>query len=555
VSLAPLANFFAVRGPESVLESVARRLVDEGIEPRRPHPGWVVGHSRLPSSSDGAADRLGPARLARGVLVAEGDRQLDADTQVLLDRLNGPAAALPSDVTLVALGPPLTLVRSAAGLVPLYVLERGDVLAVSTRLVWFERLVDPPPIDPLGHAAWTDGMVLPDRRTTRLDVRSIPAGCRAVLDGGRERLERHWVPPQAADAPAGVERAMELRSLLAAAVGDELDDGPNLIGMSGGVDSSVLAVLAAGAGRPLRAFTLLPGADHPALAEAEHHLETIVEAVRPSAHHRVHLDEESRLAVLGNAPRLGIPIAHPALALLPELLAGERVFTGGEFADDLFGGPYAIWFDWLAAMSAAQLVARLRTRGLLPVRRHAARRWLTHRWARLCRRGELPIRSSLPELFRPELREEYREWAERRAREMAALPGPYRALELTRRTDGWVAQNWEVCSELGVRRSLPFYRREIFELAYRCHPLDHAMPPKSLLRCGFAGLVPERNLFRSGKGAFAEAATVPWGRTLDARLEPLVREDLLETRPAELAYDDADALAIIEVSTEAARRR
>ena len=133
---------------------------------------------------------------------------------------------------------------------------------------------------------------------------------------------------------------------------------------------------------------------------------------------------------------------------------------------------------------------------------------------------------------------------------MAALPAPYRYLEMSRQADGWVAQNWEVCSELGVRRSLPFYCRDVIELAFSCSPLELAMPPKNLLRHGFRSDVPPLNLERTDKGSWTEAETVSWGSQIPDRLAGIVRSDWMQTPPLRVSLEAANMLTCLSISTE-----
>ena len=61
--------------------------------------------------------------------------------------------------------------------------------------------------------------------------------------------------------------------------------------------------------------------------------------------------------------------------------------------------------------------------------------------------------------------------------------------------------NWEVCSALGIRRSLPFFNREALELAFECHPTELYGPgTKKLLRAALRDDVPAKNLLRPDKG-------------------------------------------------------
>jgi hypothetical protein len=77
---------------------------------------------------------------------------------------------------------------------------------------------------------------------------------------------------------------------------------------------------------------------------------------------------------------------------------------------------------------------------------------------------------------------------------------PYRYIQSSLDADGWLLQNWELCSELGIRRVIPFVTRTMIELACSVHPSDHAFPIKRLLRLGLRDDVPEANLMRTDKG-------------------------------------------------------
>lgn len=90
---------------------------------------------------------------------------------------------------------------------------------------------------------------------------------------------------------------------------------------------------------------------------------------------------------------------------------------------------------------------------------------------------------------------------------------------------GFVPMNWEACSALGIRRSFPFFTREVFELAFSCHPTELYYPgPKKLLRSALRGYVPERNLFRPDKGRRWENPR----KTLRSWQEPLPEKQLPE---------------------------
>jgi hypothetical protein len=105
-----------------------------------------------------------------------------------------------------------------------------------------------------------------------------------------------------------------------------------------------------------------------------------------------------------------------------------------------------------------------------------------------------------------------------------------------------------VCSEVGVRRSIPFCQRSLYELAFSCHPLEHAMPPKRLLRTALNGIVPEANLNRADKGGWA-LGTVRRTLPLPDRLATMIRPGRYEL-PVQQSFGEASMLAILEVATE-----
>jgi asparagine synthetase B (glutamine-hydrolysing) len=453
-----------------------------------------------------------------------------------------------------------TIVRSVAGLVPWYVHHSSELLAVSTHMVGFHRVLPGMAIDHLVAAASIDGGTCPDRRTMLAGVSSLPTGHVASIDrDGRQRLVEYWGPPPTPRQYPGRakfrDHAQELRRLLIEALSRDLDpEGGNLLALSGGVDSSSLGALAVGAAeRRVTTLSVLPEIGSSALAAEAPYVDTMLELLRPERSWSLNLCSTSWVEVLDRAPRLGYPVAHPILAFLPTVLAEEEihVYVGGEFADRLLVGPTALIDDWLSALSPALLLRAMVKPGRVPLRRRViAERWVTNHLRQGVKRPRLPYRSELSSFIEPEIQVEYKEWLEREQRAMAEIPAPYRTLEMDRRLDGWIAQNWEVCSALGVRRSLPFSQRGLYELAYTCHPLEHATPPKRLLRAALDGDVPRSHLYREDKGSAQAWVDVVWGRALPDRLAGIVMKAWLDDPPAEASFDDAASLACLTVATE-----
>ncbi|MGH7567651.1 MAG: asparagine synthase-related protein [Gemmatimonadales bacterium] len=560
----PLANLFAAHSPDPAwLDDLAGALERSGefAEVWRPDPTWVAAAAPLPRSPpDGAeARRLGLA-FAEGRDVigppSEAARLADADP----DRL----AALPGDFGFIRFRPRgrATVVRSCGGLVPFYLCGGGadGRWAVATRLGYLVRfLPDEPRLDPLVNAIWTSGYgVFADGRTFLEGVAILDRGCHARLEAGRPAaLGRYWDPRPARLTPPSPARAHahahRLRDLLLRRLERDLDpeDG-NLLTLSGGVDSSALGALAAGAvGRPVWTWSMLPDQADWFADEMSY--------IRPLAHRYgftrswiVRLRETTRVELLRAAPSVAFHVAHPALCALPEIVrqAEVRVLFGGEFADEVCGSALTLP-DWTAHTSPAALAARLRA---LPFGPRTLVRWVMHRARVLARRPRMPFPPRLFAFIRPELQAEYREWLARRRRAAVDDRRPLSYLSLRTELHGFVAMNWEVASALGVRRSFPFFNREMLELACDCHPHELVGPgPKRLLRAALDGHVPPRNLYRSHKGlwsAHLRGARLAWDAALPEAVGAVVRADWLPRPPAVLDLWDACGLAQLGLFVE-----
>jgi len=179
--------------------------------------------------------------------------------------------------------------------------------------------------------------------------------------------------------------------------------------------------------------------------------------------------------------------------------------------------------------------------------------WLETRWRQQLGRATLPVVADLPDFVRPAFRDEYREWRARFARRIAGLDHPYRLVQATLENDGWLVMNWEACSALGVRRSVPFVTRPVIELALRCHPQEHAEPSKRLLRIGLRSDVPPLNLERPDKGGWGIApgqSLIEWDQPIPERLGQVMRGDWMSAPPHQLSFDDASALNGLILGTE-----
>jgi asparagine synthetase B (glutamine-hydrolysing) len=440
-------------------------------------------------------------------------------------------------------------------------------MVVSTRLGDFVRyLPDEPRLDPLVNAVWTSGWGLfPDGRTFLDKVCIVDRGCFAQLTPGRNvAIARYWDPrPRWLEPPSAAraaEHAQRLRALLLAKLERDLDpEGGNLLTLSGGVDSSALAALAAGVlKRPLATWSLLPEPDELFRQEMSY-IEPLARRLGIERTSIVRLRKETRLELLRAAPPVVFHVIHPALCALPGLVAeGDvRVLLGGEFADEVCGSVFTLG-DWARNTTLRQLMRGVRRRSC---GRRDVLRWTKRRLLDLVRRPTVPFATDLPEFIRSDLREEYRTWVAARRRVAAGEPMARRDLALHAEADGFVAMNWEAASALGVRRSFPFFNREALELAFECHPSELVGPgTKKLLRAALRADVPEENLFRPDKGhwgAYLRSAQFAWTTPLSANLAAIVRPDWHPQAPPTLDYGDAVGLQQLTMFAHAlaARRR
>lgn len=570
MSLPPLANLFAVYDPDPVTSSA--RLADlrgsgefRTISP--PGPGWIVAVSPLPGEVNGRHT------LPRGAVefVEGADLLHDRLPELcrVVDETPDRLAQFPGDFGFVRfrLDGSATAVRSCGGLVPLYVTRSGERMAVATRLGDLVRYgPDEPRLDPLLNAVWAAGWSLfLEGRTFLAGVSILGRGCFAQLTPGRPIVRaQYWDPrPRHIERPSPAranEHVVRLRSLLVAKLERDLDpDGHNLLTLSGGVDSSSLAALTRQAvGRRFSTWSLLPENDELFKREMSY-IEPLVCGLGVERMRIVRLRKETHLALLRAAPRAVFYVLHQALCDLPAVLGeGEvRVLFGGEFADEVCGSRFTIP-DWAFGTSLPRLVAGVRR---LPLGRHDVVSWAKHRLLGITGRPKLPFPSALGEFVKAEVAEEYRAWAADRRRAAGAEPPIKRYLALQAEKDGFVAMNWEATSALGVRRSFPFFNREVLELAFECHPSELVGPgTKKLLRAALANDVPPRNLHRPDKGHWggnARALQVESSGPLPAGLEAVVRPDWYPTPPPLmdlLTARSLTALAVFAGSLEARRR-
>ncbi len=280
----------------------------------------------------------------------------------LLDRLNGMFAFAIWDRDAGT----LTLARDRLGEKPLhyawladgtfaFASEIGGLVALPA----LPRALDPVAIDDFLALGY-----VPDPATIYAAIRRLPPAHVLVLARGATRRaepQRYWQAPQAA-AAAPDDAPGELASRLAEAVSLRLmADVPLGCFLSGGLDSSAVAALAARAGGPVDTFTIgFPGGadERPAAAwlaarlGGRHHAEAA--AADPIAGAR------QQAAIFGEP--FGDPSAGPTMAVCRLARRHVTVALSGDGGDEVFAGYRRYRWHQLAESVRRHVPAPLRRR-------------------------------------------------------------------------------------------------------------------------------------------------------------------------------------------------
>jgi asparagine synthetase B (glutamine-hydrolysing) len=522
----------------------------------RPAPGWLAAQATLPESEPdqdavrkrGFAFVEGRDRLERG-----GDPDWLDRVAHLADRSPHRLAELPGDFAFVRFRADGSVlgVRSCAGLAPLYLHRReGGGLALGTLLNYFPRFIPgrfhP---DPLINASWVPNLRFIHGRTFVERVSILPrASHTELLPGHPPRTGVYWDPRpgDAEELRPSPEHPRELRRILIETLSRDLDPkGRNLLMLSGGVDSSSLAALAAGAlGHGLSSWSLIPPAE-PEHSRELSYVDSVVSRFGIEPAQRLNFTEEIHRFWIAGAQGFPFQIVNPALTDLPRVRAEQevRVLMCGLFADEICAHRQRMP-DWLAHTSLRSLLVG----APLPFGRHDYVSWARRKvGASLRRPPGAQYAGELPGWAHPEAGEEYWEWLARRRAAWARDRRPLRDFADRVAADGWVPMNWEGTTPLGVRRVLPFFNREVLELAFQCHPRELLGPgPKRLLRDALSDDVPAEYLLRPDKAVWTpHLVTARW--TVDgavpAAAAPIVRPDWLPHLPPGLPFNDGMELA------------
>jgi asparagine synthetase B (glutamine-hydrolysing) len=491
---------------QAVLEDLRATFTDVW----EPSEGWVVGVDGLPGEDANPRE----LRMA-GFVFAEGrdracrdERDADAVSRLMRLALHSPErlSALPGDFAFVVFGRDgeVTAVRSCGGLVPVYYADGERRTVIATRLEYMARFGAYSELDPLMNAIWAGGGAwAPAGRTLLRDVAIVPRGSFYRSSRGAARVGRYWDPrpEREADLIRDDDRPRQLRELLTAGLDRFLAHDANVLALSGGVDSAVLAAVAVKAvRRPIAALTLLPPDDE-LRARDLRYLDSLAREITLERHWRLVLTPEVSMRMTLEVPRVVHHVAHPVLQALPDVLSEypAPVFFGGEFADEV-AGARATLPDYFALTSLISLGKSFRR---LPSGSRDYLRWMRVRAGRSVGRPRTYVFSELADLVRPALRAEYAELVRDRVRATQRGERPLEHLSLLYEIDGFIPQSWELASHLGVRRYFPFATRELVEFALRSHPGDLVGPGfKRPFREGLRDLVPGSNLDRGDKGGW-----------------------------------------------------
>ena len=241
----------------------------------------------------------------------------------------------------------IVLARDPLGIKPLYFLARDGGVIFASELKAIVSAVGPAlRIDPGALVASMLYYWLPEQRCAIQDVRKLPAGSWARFrPDGSASIEHYWRPEEVA-AAAAVDSPADLDEVISESVTAHLvADVPVSSFLSGGLDSSIITVLAHQANPAVDAYTI-------AFRQQDQRLEAMpddaVYARKVAAQFGIRLHEiEIAPDAADLLPRivdmLDEPIGDPAAinTLLMCQAAHERgvkVILSGMGADELFGG-------------------------------------------------------------------------------------------------------------------------------------------------------------------------------------------------------------------------
>lgn len=376
--------------PRERLAAMLARLVHRGPDDERSArgEGWALGARRLAildlatggqpvRNEDGSVVAVLNGEIynyleLRAELLARGHRlRSTGDTEVLVhlwedegerlpERLRGMFALALVDTRRRV----LFLARDRLGKKPLYLARQGPALWFASELKALRAGV--PTLAGADEAALRSFLAfgfVPEGECMVPGVRKLAPGHRAVfeLDGGRWREERYWRLTWAGEWRAGRGAVIEeVRARLAEAVRLRLRaDVPVAVFLSGGIDSGLVAALAAPAAPGLRALTVTFGRADDELALARRTAARAGLEVVP-----VPVDASAGVALLPHlAEVFDEPLADPSVIPTVLVARAARAFApvvlNGDGGDEVFAGYRRYQAARLAALPGAGLAPPL----------------------------------------------------------------------------------------------------------------------------------------------------------------------------------------------------
>jgi asparagine synthase (glutamine-hydrolysing) len=448
----------------------------------------------------------------------------------------------------------LMLARDPYGIKPLYYRAEGGGLEFASEL----RSLPRGEIDLDALEAFLAFNSIPAPLTIFRESRKLPPGHVLVWEDGQTRLERYARPAPVPESELRQDDEAELVEELRGRLRDSvrahlLADVPVGVLLSGGIDSSALAAVAAQeTGEPVRTFSI--GFEERSFDELS---DARLVAERYGTRHReLVLRPDAALLLPALADAFDEPFADSSAlpTYLVSRLAAEdvKVALSGEGGDELFGGYYTYVADLLAqrvgglAGVARPLVERLPT--------STARASFDYKAKRFVRGAHLPPlerHHAWKEIFSPDARAEltgrrhgfdpvdlYRarfaetEGAEVLARLQDVDLGIYLVDDLLVKTD-----RASMAHSLEAR--VPFLDAAVTSFAFSL-PARHRVSgfrKKVLLRKAVAPLVPEQ-IVRGKKRGFS----IPAAAWLRGELEPFARETLSAEAVTRQGFFDPQAV-------------
>jgi asparagine synthase (glutamine-hydrolysing) len=305
----------------------------------------------------------------------------------------------------------LVLARDRYGIKPLYYRHVAGELRFASEL----RALPRGEIDLDALEAFLAFNSIPAPYSIFREIRKLPAGHVLVWENGAVTLERYARPGPAHEGELRdgdeAELVEELRARLRDSVQAHLlSDVPVGVLLSGGVDSAVLAALAAEAtSEPVHTFTI--GFEERSFDERDD--ARLVAERYGTEHHELLVRPDPELLLRALADAFDEPFADSSALptyLVSQLAADHvKVALSGEGGDELFGGYYTYTADLIAdRLAPLASVARPLVEALPSSSRKASLDYKAKRFVRAAHLPSLERHHGWKEIFSPEARAELR---------------------------------------------------------------------------------------------------------------------------------------------------